>query len=348
MTPPARISAKQVQANLARIPRRPWAFTPTPLDDLPRLTAELGGPRILAKRDDLTGFAFGGNKARHFGFEMAHVVDAGYDTVININHFHSNQARFAAAGCAKAGIKYVLVSTGEVDRPLQGNLLLSKLLGAEIHRIPETENALEYARSIAADLRSKGRKPYILNEDSFPDVMGMLGFLEAGLELQTQLQEKGIDGHVHLWGLTGRSIAGLRLLAKNLGLDWAATACKYSPSSDESVRRTMIDKSAEAARLAGLPFVLEPGEIEVLSDYAGPGYGKPTPGVFDAIHLAGRTESLILDPNYTGKAMWGLIDQVRKGRFGRATVVFIHSGGLPQVFAFAEELAAFRPGIRSR
>lgn len=339
---------EEVETNLARISRREWAHTPTPLDDLPRLTAELAGPRILAKRDDLTGFAFGGNKARHFGFEMAHVVEAGYDTLININHFHSNQARFAAAGCAKAGIKYVLVSTGEVDRPLHGNLLLCKILGADIHRLPETENALEYARSIAAGLRSKGRKPYILNEDSFPDIMGMLGFLEAGLELKAQLEEKGVTGAVRLWGLAGRSIAGMRLLAKNLGLDWSATACKYSPNPDASVRRMMIDKSAEAARLAGLPVSLEPGDIEVLSDYAGPGYGKPTPGVFEAIHLAARTESLILDPNYTGKSMWGLIDQIRKGRFGRPagrrpdgeTVVFIHSGGLPQLFAFADELSA--------
>ena len=342
-----RITAEQVRANLERLPRLDWAHTPTPLEDLPRLAAELGGPRILAKRDDLTGFAFGGNKARHFEFEMAHVREAGYDTLININNFHSNQARFAAAGCAKAGIRYVLVSTGEVDRPLQGNLLLCKILGAEIHRIPEGQNALEYARSVAAGLRSEGRNPYILNEDSFPDLMGMLGFLQAGLELRAQLEKLGVRGPIHLWGLTGRSIAGLKLLARNLGLDWSATACKYSPSSDESVRKMMIENSAEAARLAGLPVALEPGDIEVLSEYAGPGYGRPTPDVFEAIHLAGRTESLILDPNYTGKSMWGLIDQVRRGRFGNGkrakgeTVVFIHSGGMPQLFAFAEELAAF-------
>jgi 1-aminocyclopropane-1-carboxylate deaminase/D-cysteine desulfhydrase-like pyridoxal-dependent ACC family enzyme len=339
----SRISAGQVRANLSRIARREWAFTPTPLDDLPRLTEELRGPRILAKRDDLTGFAFGGNKARHFGFEMAHVTAAGYDTLININHFHSNQARFAAAGCARAGIKYVLVSTGEVDRPLQGNLLLCKLLGAEIHRITEGQNALEYARSVAERLRAEGRRPYILNEDSFPDIMGMLGFLEAGLELSEQLRDAGVRGPVHLWGLTGRSIAGLVLLARNLGLAWTATACKYSPSSDESVGRMMIDRSAEAAALVGLPVALRRGDIEVLSDYAGPGYGRPTPGVFEAIHLAARTESLILDPNYTGKSMWGLIDQVQRGRFNeRDTVVFIHSGGLPQLFAFAEELAAYQ------
>ena len=339
----ARITHEALRANLARIPRREWAFTPTPLDDLCRLTAELGGPRILAKRDDLTGFAFGGNKARHFGFEMAHVTGAGYDTLININHFHSNQARFAAAGCAKAGIKYVLVSTGEVDRPLQGNLLLCKLLGAEIHRIPDGRNALEYARNVADRLRAEGRKPYILNEDSFPDLMCMLGFLEAGLELREQLQAAGVRGPVHLWGLTGRSIAGLRLLARNLGLEWTATACKYSPSSDESVQAMIIEKSAEAAAMVGLPVVLQPGDIEVLSDYAGPGYGKPTPGVFEAIHIAARTESLILDPKYTGKSMWGLIDQIRRGRFGNQdAVVFIHSGGLPQLFAFAGELAAYQ------
>ncbi|MCH7739575.1 MAG: pyridoxal-phosphate dependent enzyme [Chloroflexi bacterium] len=335
------ITVDKIRENLDAIPRVRWSHIPTPLEDWTKLAERLGGPRILVKRDDATGLAYGGNKSRHFEFEMAHVLEGGFDTLININNFHSNQARVAAAGCVKAGIRYLLVSTGEVDRPIQGNLLLVKLMGGEIHRIPESDDASAYARSLADKVRSEGGNPYILNEDSFPEIMGAIAFIEAGLELKEQLDAIGVN-RVHLWGLTGRSLPALKMFSKNLVLDWSATVVKYSPSDDEALRETMVARSRQAAELLKLPVTLEPDDVEILDGFSGPAYAAPTDAAFEAIHLVAQTEAVILDPNYTGKSMSGLIDQIRKGRFGKDdTIMFLHSGGLPQVFAFNEELAAW-------
>jgi 1-aminocyclopropane-1-carboxylate deaminase/D-cysteine desulfhydrase-like pyridoxal-dependent ACC family enzyme len=330
-----------IQDALDRVPRIRWSHLPTPLEDWERLAAKLGGPRILAKREDLTGLAYGGNKGRHFEFEMAHVKNQGYTTLININNYHSNQARFAAAACVRAGLRYVLVSTGEVDRPLQGNLLLVKLLGGDIRRIPESEDALAYARGVADSIRYGGGNPYILNEDSFPEIMGVIGFVEAGLELREQLAALSVN-RVHLWGLTGRSLPGLMLLAKNLGLDWTATVVKYSPSSDDALREAIVTRTAETAKLLGLPVTVAADDLEILDGFSGPAYAAPTDAAFEAIHTVAQTEAVILDPNYTGKSMSGLLHEIRRDRFSPDdTIMFLHSGGLPQLFAFADELAAW-------
>ena len=129
------------------------------MEEWKSLRSRIGGPRLLAKRDDTTGLAYGGNKSRHFEFEMAHVRNQGFDTLICINNFHSNHARVAAAGCVKAGIRYILVSVGETERPLQGNLLLVKLMGGEIHRLPAGGGFGGLRRSHCRQGARRGREP---------------------------------------------------------------------------------------------------------------------------------------------------------------------------------------------
>jgi 1-aminocyclopropane-1-carboxylate deaminase/D-cysteine desulfhydrase-like pyridoxal-dependent ACC family enzyme len=350
------LTRADILRRLEAVPRFKLSHLDTPLEEAHSLRAALAHPepsagrqvsrsvvpRILVKRDDVTGLAFGGNKGRHFEFETAHILKGGYDTVINVNDYHSNQARFIAAACAKAGLRYILVSTGKLNRPLQGNLLLCKLMGAELHRVP-AEGAAGYARKLAGEVKLKGGKPYVVNDDSFPNMMGTVGFIETGLEIEAQLWEHGATGPVRVWGLSGRSIPGLRLYAKNRGLDWQATAVTYSPSTEGQVAQMMLKGAELTADFLKLPARLEAGDIDILTAYAGPGYGVPHDGVFEAMHLAAKTESLILDPNYTGKSMAALIGEIRRGAFSADdTVVYIHSGGLPQVFAFADELAAWR------
>ena len=206
---------------IAELPRIKLARLCTPLEEAPRLRAAIADsmdagveavPRIFIKRDDATGFAFGGNKARHMEFLFAHLIERGFDTVVNINHYHSNQARFVAAACAKMDMKCHMVAVDMIDAPVMGNLLIGHLTGAEIHRVPG-----EYSRSVAeklvAEEKAQGRNATILSDNDFSDIAGMIGFLETGVELdaQTEMAEIG-DTPLRMWGLVGRSIAGLSAL----------------------------------------------------------------------------------------------------------------------------------------
>ncbi len=339
------ITQKHIRTRLEELPRFKLSHLNTPLEPLDRLRQALIDEgvsvpnRILVKRDDVTGLAFGGNKGRHFEFEIARILEGGYDTVININHYHSNQARFIAAGCARAGLKYHIVSIDLVTAPLTGNLLLCKLMGAEIHRTP-SDYGRQVAEKIFADETAAGRKPYILPDDPFVGIMGMIGFLETGLELEQQLAEAGVEGPVRFWGLFGRSIAGLRLYAKNRELDWRATACQYSPGNVADFLKETAVRSSHVAEMFELDRSLNPDDLQVLDDYRGPAYGEPDDRVIEAIRMVGKAEGLVLDPNYTGKSMSGLIGEFRAGRIDPGeTICFIHSGGLPQLFAHADKFA---------
>ena len=351
------VTRNHIISGIEKLSRFKLSHLNTPLEDAPKLrraieatipvpgggssggdAATLTPPRILVKRDDTTGLAFGGNKGRHFEFATAHILEGGYDTVINVNDYHSNQARFIAASCARANLRYILVSTEKVDRPMTGNLLLCKLMGAEIHRVP-AEYADQMVDRLVADLEQEGKKPFVVPREEFADLMGMFGFVETGLELEHQLGEAGISGPVRFWGLTGRSIAGLKLYAKNRGLPWSATAVMYSPGEVSRFDEITAKRSKAVAERLKMPHALEAGDLEVLTDYTGPAYGVPFDEVFEAMHMAAKSEALILDPNYTGKSMAALINEIREGRIDPdVPVVFIHSGGMPQVFAFADEI----------
>ena len=179
------LSRSELRSRIDRFPRSRLAALPTPLEEMPRLTAELGGPRILVKREDMTGLAFGGNKARHYEYELPHVRDEGYDAMINVMDYHSNNARMTGAAANKFGMRYVLVLKNAKGRPVQGNLLVDQVLGAEIHALDDEEshNAIEYARSLKEQMDAEGHKTYLLQDHLFPRIVGMVGFVGAGLEL---------------------------------------------------------------------------------------------------------------------------------------------------------------------
>ena len=329
------------------------AHAPTPLHAIPNFRAALqedcdhAVPDIYIKRDDMTGFGFGGNKARHMGISFAQFVEDGIETVVNINHYHSNQARFIAAACAKVGIRCHLIAFDMVDAPLNGNLLLSKMFGAEIHRVPE-----EYARQVAGRVldeeRDAGRRSVLYGEHQLASVAGMLAFFKAGPEWEAQLSDLSICRNpVQIWGLTGRSIAGLKLFANAVGLDWRTSAVRYTPiasgvsccDADGSFDEHTLKGSQTVAEMLELDTFIEPGEVQVVNGYAGPAYGVPDDAVFEAMHMLAKTEGIILDPNYTGKSMSGLIGELRKGSIDPdVPIVFLHSGGLPQVFAHADAI----------
>ena len=352
-----------------QLPRIQLARKNTPFEEMPRLRAAIAEsmdadidavPPLFIKRDDTTGFAFGGNKARHMEFMFAHLIERGIDTVININHYDSNNARFVAASCAKTGMKYHWVAYDMVDAPVMGNMLIAHLAGAEIHRVPDSQTARSVAERLLAEEIADGRNATIVSDNPFFDIAGMIAFLETGSEIDTQIANfpshlmgedqgtsnpfnRGSDTPIHIWGLCGRSIAGIRLYARNTGKPWIATAVAQQLAFPDTYEGIYLDRSARVADLLGLDTALEPGDITTIAGYTGT-YGSPTDGAIAAIHLVASTEGIMLDPNYTGKSMAGLINEVKSGKVDPKTpVVFIHSGGLPQTFAFAKELSQPQP-----
>ncbi|MXZ02638.1 MAG: pyridoxal-phosphate dependent enzyme, partial [Chloroflexi bacterium] len=320
--PETNMNNQTILDRIAELPRIKLARLCTPFEEAARLRTAIAEsmdadvdavPRIFIKRDDATGFAFGGNKARHMEFLFAHLIERGFDTVVNINHYHSNQARFVAASCAKMDMRCHMVAVDMVDAPVIGNLLIGHLTGAEIHRIPG-EYSREVAEKLVADENDAGRNATILSDNDFSDIAGMIGFVETGVELSAQTEDAGVgDVPLRMWGLVGRSIAGLRLYARNTGKNWTASATAYSHTQPDSYEAVYIDRSTRVAELLGLDTALEPNDLDTIIGYTGDDYGIPTEGVFEAIHLVAKTEGIILDPNYTGKSMSALIGEIRAG-----------------------------------
>ncbi len=342
----AALTPSQLQSRIDALPRVRIAHTPTPLEEMTRLREHLGGdsaPRIFIKREDMTGLAFGGNKARHYEFEMPHIKEAGYDTLINIMDYHSNNARMTAAAANKAGLRYVLILKHAAHRKIQGNLLVDKILGAELHLLDqfESENAEEYAAALKKKMESdEGAKVYLLQDHLFPRIVGMLGFVNCGLELHEQIRERDLS-NIHIYGVAGRSLCGLILAAKNLGMDWKFTG--VTVTYDIELDDYIFQHSEDIKELLDLPISFSEDDMRILTGFIGEGYGIMSEDVANAIHLCARTDAIILDPNYTGTAMAAMLNDLREGAASKDdTLVFLHTGGLPALFTFSEELARYR------
>jgi 1-aminocyclopropane-1-carboxylate deaminase/D-cysteine desulfhydrase-like pyridoxal-dependent ACC family enzyme len=342
MTPTQHLTPDELLAKIEKLPRMDIAHLPTPLEEMPRLTERLGGPDIWIKREDMTGLAYGGNKARHYEFEMPHVVEQGYDVMINIMDYHSNNARMTAAAANKIGMRYILILKNASTRNVQGNLLIDKILGAELHLLDEYQsgNAEGYATDLKEQLESEGLKPYLIQEHLFPRIVGMVGFVKAGVELLEQIDTNNLK-NVHIIGVAGRSLCGLIVAAKSMGLDWKFTG--VTVNYDVPLDGYIFDHNKDLQEVLDLPVTFEKSDMRVLDQYVGEGYGVMTAQVNEAIHIAAQTDAIICDPNYTGTAMAALIDQIEEGGFDKdETIIFIHTGGLPAVFTFADQLAGFK------
>lgn len=337
------MTRERLESALAKQPRTPLAHLPTPLDECPRLAEILSGntngPRMFIKRDDLTGQALGGNKVRHLEYRVGDALARGCDTFIYADPY--NAARATAAACARVGMRCVLLIHGHRDRPLQGNLLLAQLLGAELVFL-DTDDPSEARQQVSATrqrLENEGLKPYPLQELLWYHLSAVISYLNAALELEQQLSDLGIT-KTHIYMVTGHSHTGLQLAAKLLGLPWKLTGIAVGQHFEREGPQAQWSK--DTSDLLGFEQSLDPEEIETTFEYVGPGHGKPTRASVEAIKLVASTEGIILDPAYTGKAMAALINDVQKGRFSEeANIVFIHTGGIPLVFELAEELAKY-------
>jgi D-cysteine desulfhydrase family pyridoxal phosphate-dependent enzyme len=315
---------------------------PTPLEEEPRLTKMLDGPRILFKRDDSNGFAFGGNKARKLEFLIADAIEKGADTVITTGGLQSNHARLTAAAARKYGMKPILVLRGETPSEYDGNLLLNQLLGAEIRNVgSDVRDTMPLMEDAAEEVRDSGGEPYIIPTGGSTPV-GAIAYANAMLEVLYQAVEMNVRvDHVVFSSGSGGTQGGLLFGAKALDFQGRILGISDGASRDPLVHK-IVEVANGCAKLVDSHVSVSLKDVDFFDQYAGEGYGILQKEVVDAITTVARAEGIFLDPVYTGKAMWGLIDLIRQGYFEKdETVVFMHTGGTPALFAYKKELASF-------
>jgi L-cysteate sulfo-lyase len=330
-----------IRLHLSRFPRQRLAHLPTPLEPMERLSKHLGSARLWIKRDDCTGLSSGGNKTRKLEFLMGDALAKGADTIITQGAIQSNHARQTAAAAARLGLECHLLledRTGNnaPDYTLNGNVLLDRLHGASVSKRPGGADMNAEMEVLAADLRAKGKRPYVIPGGGSNPV-GALGYANCALELVAQANERGlkIDHVVHATGSAGTQagfVAGLVAINANIPvLGIGVRAPK------EKQEQAVFDLAVRTAEFMGAPGIVKREHIVANTDYVGPGYGLPTEGMAEAVKLLARFEGILLDPVYTGKGMAGLIDLVRKGFFPKdSDVVFLHTGGSAGLFAYPD------------
>jgi 1-aminocyclopropane-1-carboxylate deaminase len=330
---------------LDRAPRLRFAQLPTPLHPLPRLTTHLGGPQLWIKRDDLTGLPGGGNKTRKLEFVVADALGAGADTLVTVGAVQSNHTRQTAAAAVRAGLRCVLLHNGWAPAPgpahrSVGNVLLSDLLGAELYA-DDTPRHIDDPGRIAelVDwLRGEGRRPYLIPGGASEHPLGGHGYAACAAEIETQAAELGVrfDAIVHCTGSSSTQSGLLAGLAA-LGSATRVIGVADDDERDDKCRRVLQLANATLETLELPERVTAEGVEVVIADHQP--YGAAGEETFEAIRLLARTEGLIADPVYEGRAVRGLIDLIRGDRFSPDQhVLLMHLGGSPAVHAWAGRL----------
>jgi L-cysteate sulfo-lyase len=322
---------------LENVARVSLCHLPTPIEELKRLSQALGGPRILVKRDDLTGLATGGNKARKLEFLIADALAQKATTVITAGAPQSNHARQTAAAAARYGLQCVLVLGPLAPPALQGNLLLDNLLGARVRWTGDLDR-YTVMEQVAAEESAAGRKPYIIPYGG-SNAIGASAYALAMEELKQQELQLGLHvEHIVLATSSGGTQAGMITGARLFNFKGRVLGISVDKPAD-ALRRIIVDLIQLTTAHLGQRFALDPEEVLINDHYLGGGYGVLGEAEREAIRLVARTEGLLLDPVYTGRAMAGLIDLIRKGEFSRQeTILFWHTGGTPALFAYADQL----------
>jgi len=329
--------------HLARFPRRRYTAHATSIEPMPYLTTHLGGARLLIKRDDLLGLAGGGNKTRKLEFLVAEALAQGADTLITVGAVQSNHCRLTLAAAVREGLKCRLVLEqrvpGSYDPAASGNNFLFDLLGVEAITVVAAGDDLGAAMErVRSELAAEGRKGYVIPGGG-SNPLGALGYVACAEEILAQTFDMGLalDRIVVASGSAGTHAGLLVGLAGNNA---------RIPVTGINVRRARAEQegnvhalAASTASLLGVDGVTRDAVV-CRDDWVGPGYSLPTGDMVEAVRLLARLEGILLDPVYTGKAMAGLIALVRSGEIGAdETVLFVHTGGAPVLYAYQPVLA---------
>lgn len=328
------------------LPFYPLMDGPTPLQEMPRLRDALlteapNCPRLFVKRDDLTGLAGGGNKTRKLQYLIADALQQGADTVITAGALQSNHVRQTAAAAAKAGLRAHAILFDMVDYPepayhTSGNILLDRILGATLHRPAKGANARDVFDEVMQQVEAEGGTPYMVPVGG-SNAVGSTAYAEVFLEITAQCETQGVTPTriTHATGSLGTQ-AGLLAGRALSGLELPIQAVSVARPDREALAGELLEIANQTATRIGAADVLD-RDIHVDFRHVGDGYGLPTSAMVSAVELVARTEGILLDPVYSGKGMAGLIAQILNGEIDAdETVVFLHTGGMPGLFAYSE------------
>lgn len=328
----------QLQGLCSGLPRVPLcSVLPTPLEDASRLSRELGGVRLFFKRDDLTGLALGGNKIRNMEFIFGELLSKGCDSVITTAGVQSNMCRATAAVASRLGLRAVLMLRGTGEEKKQGNLLLDELLGADIRFIPAEDpydsRVDVWLKEIRAELKDKGHNPYLLHLTGDTATVAACAYVDAAEELGKQFDDLELNpDYFYVTVGSGVTMAGLVLGFKHLEKSVRVVGVSVS-SEREFLKERIVMYANQTAEFLGLSTRVSSDDFHIYDQYVGPGYAKSYPAVEEAVRLTAQQEGVLLDPVYTGKCMHGLRDQIHQGSVDKNhTVIFLHSGGAPNLF----------------
>jgi D-cysteine desulfhydrase family pyridoxal phosphate-dependent enzyme len=328
------------------LPQVQLAAEPTALERLSNIEADIGGPRLYVKRDDSQPLAFGGNKVRQLAFYFGEAREQGADTVLITGAVQSNYCRTCAAFAARLGMECHIQMEERVPNndPLyrtSGNVLVARMLGATMHSYPHGEDeagADARLEEIAADLRARGRRPYVIHLAPGHPPLGALGYVAAARELAGQLDKMDIkpSGFVVPSG-SGATHAGFLFGLRALGVGAPVLGVCVRRAAEVQKPR-LLTRCAEIASLLGLASPVTGDDVQVTDAFLAPGYGHLNPATAEAILTGASREALMLDPVYSGKAMAGFLDRARSGS-ANETLIFLHTGGTPGIFAYGNALA---------
>lgn len=340
-----------MEKTLEELPRVRLTNLPTPLHEVRHLSELLGGPKILFKRDDATGLSLGGQKARMLEFPFGDALAKGCDVIVSVGDEDSNLSTFVSAAAGKLGMDAVLVFLKRGRSELAGNALLMNLfdpvmIQTEFGGELEGRNAAKrMAGDIVDELQERGRHPYVIEYGESEEPLESVGYFYCAQEIIDQLKEMGETAqYLYVANASGLTQAGLTLGTKYFHAPFEVSGIMTITGHEKKERQHVIAKIAsEVSKVVGAGIAIEPDEI-ILNDEQIKGLGGESPHqvsqqCIDAIRLVAKTEGIILDPHYTGKAMAALIDDIRKGKFSSEdTVIFYHTGGVPIIFPRYKEL----------
>ncbi|KZN45825.1 D-cysteine desulfhydrase family protein [Pseudoalteromonas luteoviolacea] len=325
-------------STLQHLPKAKLGYLPTPVIKLENLTRILGGPDILMKRDDLTGLALGGNKTRKLEYILGDAIKKGCDTVITAGAQQSNHCRQTAAAAAKLGLDCHLLLGGEKPGNFNGNLLLDELFDAHIHFTKENRKG-EDIPNLVGTLKASGHSPYVIPYGGSNE-LGACGFIEAGFELSTQI---GVDNlsHIFFASSSGGTHAGLMIAKSLLRHKYELTGIQIDKAENEanSFQQQVLALANSTCSFLNLAQSYRVDDVVLDKGYLETGYGVLTEQEKEAIQLLAKSEGILLDPVYTGRAFAAMVDKIQKRELPNdKQVLFWHTGGAPSLFAYSRTI----------